>query len=215
MTMSIAKNLNFIKKKIPENIVLVAVSKTKYNSEILEAYNEGQRVFGENKVQELIKKNENLPNDIDWHMIGHLQTNKVKYIAPFIKMIHSVDSIKLLKEINKRAGENNRIINCLFQVNISRENTKYGFIISEIEKVFKESESFKNINIKGIMGMATYTDNKNQINKEFSELKELFKKVRTKKINILSTGMSSDYKEAINNGSNMIRVGSAIYGNRN
>lgn len=213
--MSIVENLNTIKDNIPSNVTLVLVSKTQPNSNILTAYNAGYRIFGENKIQELQKKEKELPSDIQWHMIGHLQTNKVKYIAPFISLIHSVDSIRLLKEINKRAKEHNRIINCLLQVHIAKEKTKYGFKIYEVEEVIKKSKEFTNIKISGIMGMATFTDKTEQINKEFSRINTLFKKINRKEINILSIGMSSDYQLALNNGSTMIRVGSAIFGKRN
>ena len=213
--MNIANNLSKIKESIPKGVSLVAVSKTKTNSDILEAYNAGQRIFGENKVQELANKYKELPKDIQWHMIGHLQSNKVKYIAPFVSLIHAVDSLKLLKEINKRAEQNNRVIDCLLQVHIASESTKFGFGIGEIESALIEVEKFKNINIIGLMGMATFTNNEKQVNNEFSLLSELFKKVKTYSINTLSIGMSGDYKLAINNGSTMIRVGSAIFGHRN
>jgi hypothetical protein len=193
----------------------VAVSKTKPNCDLLTAYNAGQRIFGENKVQELEKKHNDLPSDIEWHMIGHLQTNKVKYIASFISMIHAVDTLKLLKEVDKRAKQNNRVISCLLQVHIAKESTKFGFEINEVERIIKISKEFKNINIKGLMAMATFTNNHNQINSEFSIIRQLFDRVKTQNINTLSIGMSGDYKLAINNGSNMIRLGSAIFGKRN
>ena len=179
------------------------------------AYTANQRVFGENKVQELVKKQAELPKDIQWHMIGHLQSNKVKYIAPFVSLIHAVDSLKLLKEINKRAEQNNRVIDCLLQVHIASESTKFGFGTGEIESALIEVEEFKNINIIGLMGMATFTNDEKQVNNEFALLSELFEKVKTSSINTLSIGMSGDYKLAINNGSTMIRVGSAIFGHRN
>jgi len=213
--MSIASNLNQIKESIPKGLTLVAVSKTKPNSDILEAYNAGQRIFGENKVQELANKYEELPKDIQWHMIGHLQSNKVKYIAPFVSLIHGVDSLKLLKEVNKRAEQNNRVIDCLLQVHIASESTKFGFGTDEIESALIAVEEFKNINIIGLMGMATFTNNEKQVNNEFALLSKLFEKVKTSSINTLSIGMSGDYKLAINNGSTMIRVGSAIFGHRN
>lgn len=213
--MSIRENINLIKGGIPSNVILIAVSKTKPNIDILSAYNTGQRIFGENKVQELVKKQEELPDNIRWHMIGHLQTNKVKYIAPFISLIHAVDSIKLLQEINKRAEQNNRIIDCLLQVHIATEKTKFGFDINEIENAIKESNKFKNINIKGLMGMATFTNNTEQINTEFKKISLLFEKVKSNTLNTLSIGMSGDYKLAIDHGSTMIRIGSAIFGNRN
>ena len=211
--MSIPRNLESLNKKIPSNVTLVAVTKTKPDSDILSAYHAGQRIFGENRVQELEKKQKALPSDIQWHMIGHLQTNKVKYIAPFVSLIHTVDSLKLLKEINKRAKQNNRIINCLLQVHIAKENTKFGFKIEEINRVIEESKECKNIIIKGLMAMATFTDDIKQINNEFISIYKLFKEIRTKKLNTLSIGMSGDYQLAINNGGNMIRIGSAIFGN--
>ncbi len=213
--MSIASNLNQIKESIPKGVTLVAVSKTKPKSDILEAYNAGQRIFGENKVQELANKYEELPKDIQWHMIGHLQSNKVKYIAPFVSLIHGVDSLKLLKEVNKRAEQNNRVIDCLLQVHIASESTKFGFGTDEIESALIAVEEFKNINIIGLMGMATFTNDEKQVNNEFALLSKLFEKVKTSSINTLSIGMSGDYKLAINNGSTMIRVGSAIFGHRN
>jgi len=213
--MSISRKLKSLISSIPANVTLVAVSKTKSNNDILSAYHAGQRIFGENKVQELEKKHKELPNEIQWHMIGHLQTNKVKHIAPFISLIHSVDSLKLLQEINKRAKQNNRTIDCLLQVHIAIENTKFGFRIEDVRKIIEEAKKFKNITIKGLMAMATFTDESKQINKEFISIHNLFEKIKTKKINTLSIGMSSDYQLAINNGSNMIRLGSAIFGNRN
>lgn len=212
--MSITSNLKSIKLEIPSNVILVAVSKTKPLSDIITAYKTGHRIFGENKVQEIVKKQKELPEDVEWHMIGHLQRNKVKYIAHFIHLIHAVDSIKLMMEINKRAKENNRIIDCLLQVHIAREDTKFGFDINEIEDIIKEANKFKNINIKGLMGMATYTSKKEQINTEFKKIHELFKRVRSTMLNTLSIGMSNDYKIAINHGSTMIRVGSNIFGKR-
>ena len=213
--MSISSRIKLLTSSIPSNVTLVAISKTKPNNDILSAYHAGQRIFGENKIQELEEKQKKLPSDIQWHMIGHLQTNKVKHIAPFISLIHSVDSLKLLKEINKRAKQNNRTIDCLLQVHIAKENTKFGFKIEEINKTIEEAKEFTNITIKGLMAMATFTNNTNQINKEFIRIHNLFEKIKTKKLNTLSIGMSSDYQLAINNGSNMIRVGSAIFGNRN
>ena len=213
--MSIASNLKVIISDIPTNVTLVAVSKTKSNADILAAYNAGQKFFGENKVEELAQKAEELPKDIAWHMIGHLQTNKVKFIAPFVSLIHAVDSLKLLQEIDKRASQNKRIIDCLLQIHIATESTKFGFGIQEVEKAVEKSKEFKHIKIKGLMAMATFTDDFEQINKEFASINELFKKVKTKELNTLSIGMSGDYKLAINNGSTMIRVGSAIFGNRN
>lgn len=213
--MGIKKNLEKLRNSIPKEITLVAVSKTKPISDILVAYESGQRIFGENKVQELEMKHTKLPSDIEWHMIGHLQSNKVKYIAPFISLIHAVDSLKLLKEINRRAKQNNRIINCLLQVHIASERTKFGFEINEINEVLDESNKLENICIKGLMGMATFTDEKSQLNSEFTKINNLFKKIKNKKISTLSIGMSGDYELAINNGSTMIRIGSTIFGNRN
>ncbi len=220
--MSIKENLQQIKPTIPEHVTLVAVSKTKPNKAILEAYQAGQRVFGENKVQEITQKNESLPKDIEWHMIGHLQSNKVKYIASFVHLIHGIDSLKLLKEVNKRAKQNNRIINCLLQIHIAEEDTKFGFDEKEVKELL-ESENFKNLqNVKivGLMGMATYTDDENQISKEFKSLKNLFDQLKTLntfnfQLSTLSMGMSGDYQIAIKEGSTMVRVGSAIFGERN
>ena len=213
--MGIKKNLEKLRNSIPKEITLVAVSKTKPISDILVAYESGQRIFGENKVQELEMKHTKLPSDIKWHMIGHLQSNKVKYIAPFISLIHAVDSLKLLKEINRRAKQNNRIINCLLQVHIASERTKFGFEINEINEVLDESNKLENICIKGLMGMATFTKEKSQLNSEFTKINNLFIKIKNKKISTLSIGMSGDYELAINNGSTMIRIGSTIFGNRN
>ena len=214
--MNIIENLNFIKKTINKKVNLIAVSKTKSKEKILEAFNAGQRIFGENKVQELKEKSKILPKEIEWHMIGHLQTNKVKYIAPFISLIHTVDSAKILIEIDKRAKQNNRVINCLLQFNISNEENKYGIDLKEGEKLLEKSLNYKNIQIVGVMGMASLTQNKKQIRKEFKNLKYLFNNFQNKNSNmkILSMGMSGDYKIAIEEGSNMIRIGSAIFGNR-
>ena len=216
--MSITKNIKKITSELPTNIKLVAVSKTYPNEAILEAYQTGQRVFGENKVQELVAKYESLPKDIEWHMIGHLQTNKVKYITPFVHLIHGIDSFKLLAEVNKHALSNHRIINVLLQVFIAKEETKFGF--SEIEVIdLLNSEKFqklKNIKVVGLMGMATNTDNELQIRNEFKGLKKLFLQLQTLnlKLQTLSMGMSSDYKIAIEEGSTMIRIGSSIFGER-
>ena len=213
--MDVKANLNTILKSIPKEVTLVAVSKTRQNSAIIEAYQLGQRIFGENKVQELVQKFEELPKDINWHMIGHLQTNKVKFIAPFVSLIHGVDSIKLLKEINKRAKQNNRVIDCLLQVHIATESTKFGFDISEVNEAINSANEYQNIRIVGLMGMATFTDNKQQVIQEFSSLKTVFDTVKNEHITTLSMGMSGDYQLAIEQGSNMVRVGSAIFGHRN
>ena len=212
--MNIADNLRLIQNSLPKQLSLVAVSKTKPTSDILEAYTAGQRIFGENKVQELVQKQEELPKDIQWHMIGHLQSTKVKYIAPFVSLIHGADSLKLLREINKRANQNKRIIDCLLQVHIAIESSKFGFGINEIQQTIKEAEQFKNIKISGLMGMATFTDNTEQIAAEFQSLKNVFDRVKNQDISILSIGMSGDYKIAIEKGSTMIRIGSAIFGSR-
>lgn len=213
--MPIASNLKATQNSLPKEVTLVAVSKTKPNTAILEAYQAGQRIFGENKVQELAQKAEELPKDIAWHMIGHLQTNKVKFIAPFVSLIHGVDSLKLLKEINKRAEQNNRIIDCLLQVHIATESSKFGFGMVEVESVLNQAEEFKNIRITGLMGMATFTDDTQQVVDEFKSLKTVFDSIKNEHITTLSMGMSGDYKLAIEQGSTMIRVGSAIFGHRN
>ena len=213
--MSIAKRIKKIKDKLSHDIKLVAVSKNRTLDEILDAYKNGQVIFGENKVQELVNKHKKLPKDIEWHMIGHLQTNKVKEIAPFISLIHSVDSEKLIKEINKRAGQNNRKINCLLQVHIAEEKNKYGFNISQVEEIVSKINTYQNIQVIGLMGMATHTDNQQKINMEFDKLKKLYEKFKNNHFNTLSMGMSNDYVLAIKNQSNMIRVGSAIFGQRN
>jgi len=214
--MSIKNNLLSFKKKIPNEVSLVAVSKTKTKELIMEAYENGQLIFGENKVQEMVDKYAILPDDIQWHMIGHLQTNKVKYIAPFISLIHSVDSIKLIKEINKKAISNNRIIDCLLQVRIAKEESKFGIPMSEVENFYLKCQEYKNIRIKGLMGMATFSNDKTVISKEFENLKTIFDKIKSinPSISILSGGMSGDYNIAIEQGCNMIRIGSTIFGNR-
>ena len=209
----IKNNLNVLRKDIPNNVKLVAVSKTKTEKELLEAYNCGQRIFGENKIQEMSSKFENLPKDIEWHMIGHVQTNKVKYMAPYVHTIHSVDRIKLLNEIQKQALINDRIIECLIQVRIAVEETKFGIIPSELNSILEKASTFPNIKIKGLMGMASFTSNKEQIRGEFKILANLFRLYN--KFDVLSMGMSGDYLIAIEEGSNMIRVGSKIFGKRN
>ncbi|WP_394971577.1 YggS family pyridoxal phosphate-dependent enzyme [uncultured Croceitalea sp.] len=217
--MSISENLKKIKSSIAQHVTLVAVSKTKPNQDLLEAYKAGQRVFGENKVQEMTRKWGELPKDIEWHMIGHLQRNKVKYIAEYVSLVHGVDSFRLLKEINKQAAKYNRIIPCLLQMHIAEEDTKFGLDIKELDEIIdsEEFKSMKNIKIHGLMGMATFTDNENQIRKEFKSLKNIFDdlKPRLKDIDTLSMGMSSDYKIAIEEGSTMVRIGSSIFGSRN
>lgn len=220
--MSIANNLLSIKNNLPEHVTLVAVSKTKPVSDLMEAYEAGQRIFGENKIQEMTEKWEQMPKDIQWHMIGHVQTNKVKFMAPFVQLIHGVDSLKLLKEINKQAFKNNRTIDCLLQIYIAEEETKFGLDEEEVTALLNSAEfkEMKNIRIVGLMGMATFTDNQEQIKKEFTHLKSVFDKLKSLhtdncQLNTLSMGMSGDYKLAIDCGSTMIRVGSSIFGNRN
>ncbi len=221
--MSIPQNIENIKATLPNGVQLIAVSKTKPNEDIMEAYNAGSRVFGENKPQELMRKYEELPKDIEWHFIGHLQTNKVKYIAPFVTLIHGVESIKLLKEINKQAVKNNRVIDCLLQFHIAEEDTKFGLSLIEAEEIL-DSESFKalqNIRIVGVMGMATYTDKPQQIENEFESLRNIFNIMKTDffadtdSFKELSMGMSGDYQLAIKHGSTMVRIGSTIFGARN
>jgi len=219
---SIQENIHTILNSLPIHVKLIAVSKTKPNSAILEAYNAGQRAFGENKIQEMAEKHELLPKDIEWHMIGHLQSNKVKYMASFVHLIHGVDSFKKLKEINKQALKHNRIINCLLQLKIASEDTKFGMSIAEIESLLNSEElkNLKNIQITGFMGMASFTNDQDIIRTEFKSLKttsELLKKYTTFNFNptILSMGMSGDYQIAIEEGSTMVRVGSAIFGIRN
>lgn len=217
--MSIAQRLDKIKKDLPKEVTLVAVSKTKSNPEILEAYETGHRVFGENRVQEMTQKWEELPKDIQWHMIGHVQRNKVKYMAEFVSLIHGVDSSKLLNEINKQAKKHNRVIDCLLQMHIAEEDTKFGLDGDELNEIIT-SENFKqldNIKVIGLMGMATFTDDENQIRKEFKYLKSKFDmlKVALPNITVLSMGMSGDYKIAIEEGSTMVRIGSSIFGERN
>lgn len=214
----IEDNLKNIKSSLPENVKLVAVSKTKPVEEILKAYNTGHRDFGENKVQEMTHKWEQLPKDIHWHMIGHVQRNKVKYMAPFVQLIHGVDSLKLLKEINKQAKKNNRTINCLLQVYIAKEETKFGLDPEELTQLLEDTafKNLENVRIIGLMGMATFTENKEQINKEFNFLKTLYDQLKNKYgFKTLSMGMSSDYKTALQNGSTMVRIGSSIFGERN
>lgn len=220
--MSIKNRLSAFKELLPAHCELIAVSKTHPAEAVREAYDAGQRKFGENKVQELVPKAEALPRDIEWHMIGHLQSNKVKYIAPFIHLIHSVDSFKLLEEIDKQAKKAGRKIRCLLQVHIATEETKFGFSEQEILDLIGNGSfaRLENVEIHGLMGMATFTDNKEQIKTEFKGLRSLFDKLKGMQLpgNIemkeLSMGMSSDYREALEHGSTLIRVGTAIFGNR-
>ena len=219
--MSIAQNLLEIKSQVPKNVTLVAVSKTKPVADLMEAYDAGQRIFGENKIQEMTEKWDTMPKDIEWHMIGHVQTNKVKFMAEYVNLIHGVDSLKLLEEINKQAKKHNRIIDCLLQMHIAEEETKFGLNEQELNEILN-SESFKNlknIQIVGLMGMATFTDNQSQIEKEFKNLMLIFDEISNLqtancKLNTLSMGMSGDYQLAIECGSTMVRIGSSIFGNR-
>ena len=217
--MPIKENLQSIKSQIPNNITLVAVSKTKPNEDIMEAYKAGQRIFGENKVQEMVGKWEALPKDIEWHMIGHLQRNKVKYMADFVSLIHGVDSLRLLKEIDKRAKASDRVINCLLQMHIAEEETKFGLDKDELNHLLNSNDfkSMENIRIIGLMGMATFTDNEAQIKREFQSLRKTFNEVKQflPECDTLSMGMSGDYELAIQEGSNMVRIGSSIFGSRN
>lgn len=216
--MSIQQNYQAILSQLPENVKLVTVSKTNPAEKIKEVYDLGQRAFGENKVQELLEKQPVLPNDIEWHLIGHLQTNKVKYIAGFVAMIESIDSEKLLKEVDKEALKNNRKINVLLQVKIAKEETKFGLTVDETKDIFNKylNGNYPNIEIKGLMGMASFVDDETQIREEFSILKNLFDELsELKPLETLSMGMSGDFPIAIESGSNSVRVGSAIFGERN
>lgn len=220
--MSIKQNLEHIKQSLPQHVTLVAVSKTKPVSDLMEAYNAGQRIYGENKIQEMVEKHQEMPKDIKWHMIGHVQRNKVKYMAEFVDLIHGVDSLKLLKEINKQAKKHDRVIRCLLQIKIAEEDSKFGMSANDAKSLL-QSEAFRdfnNVTISGVMGMATFTDNETQIKQEFSRLKSTFedlKDIKTSNCNLqtISMGMSGDYPLAIECGSTMIRVGSSIFGERN
>lgn len=220
--MSIANNLDTIKQTLPEHVTLVAVSKTKPVNDIMEAYTAGQRIFGENKIQEMAVKHESMPKDIKWHMIGHVQRNKVKYMAHFVHLIHAVDNLKLLQEINKQAKKHNRTIHCLLQIKIASEDSKFGMSPQDASLLLesKAFSEYNNILIVGLMGMATFTENTNQIQQEFQTLKTTFNDLKQLKttncqLQTLSMGMSGDYKLAIASGSTMIRVGSSIFGQRN
>jgi pyridoxal phosphate enzyme (YggS family) len=221
--MSIAENIDKIKANLPDDVRLIAVSKTKPAELLMEAYNHGQRAFGENKVQEMVWKQEELPKDIDWHFIGHLQTNKVKQIIPFVHLIHGVDSFKLLKTIDMEAKKANRIIPCMLQFHIAEEESKFGFSMNEAFEMLNSDEykSLKQVIISGVMGMATYTDDENQIRKEFAFLKTVFEKLKSDyfaevpDFKEISMGMSGDYLIAVDEGSTMVRIGSTIFGERN
>ncbi len=220
--MSIVENLNKIHSTLPAGVQLVAVSKTRNDEEIMEAYTEGQRLFGENKVQELVRKWESLPKDIEWHFIGHLQSNKVKFIAPFVAMIHSVDSIKILKTINEEGRRAGRRIPCLLQFHIAREESKFGFSPEDADQLFSQADlaELDHVIISGVMGMATFTEDSAQVNLEFSILYKLFQKVKTTffagndNFREISMGMSDDYQLAVANGSTLVRIGSTIFGER-
>ena len=217
--MSIKENLRQVLSSIPQGVSLVAVSKTKPEEDLQAAYAAGQRIFGENKIQEMTRKFEALPKDIEWHMIGHVQSNKVKYMAPYVGLIHGVDREKLLKEINKQAAKNNRVIDCLLQMHIAQEETKFGLDHGELSQIIDNAKAnaYPNIRLVGLMGMATFTSDEDQIRAEFGHLKQLFDHAvnELKDFSILSMGMSGDYAIAIEEGSNMIRVGSKIFGERN
>jgi len=220
--MNIASNIQSVRLHIPPSVKLVCVSKFHSNETILEAYNAGERIFGESKVQELCRKQESLPKDISWHFVGHLQTNKVKFLVPFVDLIHGVDSLKLLTEINKQAEKINRKVNCLLQIHIAQEDTKFGFDEQEIIAMLncEEWKNLKNITIRGLMGMATFTDNAEQVRQEFRHLKKLFDKIKADffvndaDFSELSIGMSDDYQIAINEGSTIVRLGTTIFGLR-
>ncbi|WP_114491521.1 YggS family pyridoxal phosphate-dependent enzyme [Candidatus Ulvibacter alkanivorans] len=214
----ISENIKKLQNEIPSHVDLVAVSKTKPVADIMEAYKAGHRIFGENKVKEMESKWEETPDDIQWHMIGHVQRNKVKYMAPFVSLIHAVDSPRLLKEINKQAKKNDRVISCLLQIKIAEEESKYGMSEADAETLLasETTANFQHIRIQGLMGMATFTEDSKQLTEEFQKLKKCYDRLKeTYGFTTLSMGMSGDYKIAIDNGSTMIRVGSAIFGERN
>lgn len=217
--MSIAENIKKYREELPEGVSLVAISKTKPNSDIMEAYEAGQRAFGENKIQEMTDKWEDLPKDIEWHMVGHVQRNKVKYMAPFVGLIHAVDSLKLLKEINKQAKKHDRTIQCLLQIKIAEEDSKFGISAGEATEILESMEyrKMENVKIVGLMGMATFTDDKQQVREEFDYLHTVLKDLQVKypALKELSMGMSGDYKVAVECGSTMVRIGSSIFGARN
>lgn len=215
---TIKEHIKTFTEELGEHIDLVAVSKTKPNQDLMEAYEAGQRIFGENKVQEMTDKWEALPKDIQWHMVGHVQTNKVKYMAPYVDLIHAVHKLKLLKEINKRAKENDRVINCLLQVKIAEEDSKYGMSPDELRAFLKDEKlsELKNVKLKGLMAMATFTEDEDQIHREFQVLQDLYEETSKTQadFSILSIGMSGDYKIAMQHGTNMVRIGSSIFGAR-
>jgi pyridoxal phosphate enzyme (YggS family) len=217
--MNISEQIKYYKSQLPEDVVLVAVSKTKPEEDLLEAYNAGQRVFGENKIQEMTEKWENLPKDIEWHMIGHVQSNKVKYMAEYVNLVHGIDRLKLIKELNKQAQKHDRTINCLLQIKIAEEDTKFGMDINDAEAILNKDfkKTYPNVNVVGFMGMATFTNDEEQVKREFKSLKSHFDRLSKdhNSLKILSMGMSGDYKLAITEGSTMVRIGSAIFGERN
>ena len=223
MKMKISENLKALKNELPNDVSLVAVSKTKPVEELMEAYNAGQRIFGENKIQEMESKWSEMPKDVAWHMIGHVQRNKVKFMAPFVELVHAVDSLKLLKEINKEAKKNDRIIKCLLQIKIAEEDSKFGMEKQDAQQLLasEDLQKLKNIKIMGLMGMATFTQDESQISGEFQNLKMIYDELKIQsrellesEFSILSMGMSADYKLAIDSGSTMVRIGSAIFGDR-
>lgn len=217
--MNISEQIKYYKSQLPEDVVLVAVSKTKPEEDLFEAYNAGQRVFGENKIQEMTEKWENLPKDIEWHMIGHVQSNKVKYMAEYVNLVHGIDRLKLIKELNKQAQKHDRTINCLLQIKIAEEGTKFGMDINDAEAILNKDfkKTYPNVNVVGFMGMATFTNDEEQVQREFKTLKSHFDRLSKdhNSLKILSMGMSGDYKLAITEGSTMVRIGSAIFGERN
>lgn len=216
--MSITENIKKFQEELGAEVTLVAVSKTKPESDIIEAYNAGQRIFGENKIQEMTDKRESLPGDIKWHMVGHVQRNKVKYMAPFVELIHAVDSLKLLKEINKEGKKNDRVINCLIQIKIAEEESKFGISAEDAREILESDaySGFEFVKVTGLMGMATFTEDMDQVKKEFLKLKGIFDDLNNDfhDLKILSMGMSGDYKIALQCGSNMVRIGSSIFGER-
>lgn len=220
--MNIKENIKRLQDELSEQVTIVAVSKTHSNETILEAYNAGHKIFGENRVQELLPKYEALPKDIEWHLIGHLQRNKVKYIAPFVSLIHSVDSFRLLREVNKQGERNNRVIHCLLQMHIADEESKFGLSAEELHEILKSPDlaNLKNMSIDGLMGMATFTEDMEQVRKEFKGLANIYKDVKATyfandpQFHILSMGMSGDYRVAVEEGSNLLRIGSLIFGER-
>ncbi len=217
--MDISENIKKYRSELPDHVKLVAISKTKPKEDLMQAYRAGQRIFGENKIQEMTEKWEQLPEDIEWHMVGHVQRNKVKYMAPYVSLIHAVDSLKLLKEINKRAKQNERTIKCLLQIKIAEEDSKFGISAEEAKEILKSEayEKMEHVKVIGLMGMATFTDDEDQVRSEFKYLKSVFDQLRGKfpELTELSMGMSGDYQIAVECGSTMVRIGSSIFGARN